>query len=423
MLMVDIEAISFSTQTPTLVFCDSQLQPVCPAIIWQDARAGAEAELLRTGYPDARRREWFGMDLPVAAASTPAKLLWMATHSADAWRRTRWVMQPKDYVAAALTTEPATDGWCAKGLAHVDTGAVASEFMSLLGKAESPCPRVLAATDIAGVVTRDAAAEWGVASGLPVMVGWSDALTGILSTGACHITQRGFVITGTSEIVGMSRSDGIRHPGLFGVPRHLLPDTGLELHFGPTQAGGSAVDWLARIVGKCTPDLLELLPADLRPSPILFRPHLAGERAPYWNHSLTASFDGLRLEHGVAELVLAVVQGIALQEQLVLSCAEQETPANEIVLAGGGARHKRWNQLRANVLQRPVEAMRDVEASLRGAALIAWAGVGALYLQQPPDVWFNSDRLDPSPSWASASRELAERFVLPGFQLWSAGQA
>ena len=48
------------------------------------------------------------------------------------------------------------------------------------------------------------------------------------------------------------------------------------------------------------------------------------------------------------------------------------------------ARHARWNQLRANVLQRPVLAMRDVEASLRGAALIGWAGVGALDLKRLP---------------------------------------
>lgn len=409
-----IAGISFSTQTPTLVFCDSSLNPVGPAVIWQDSRAGDQAELLRHRYSGEERHQWFGMDLPMAAGSTPAKLMWMKTHAPDAWRRTRWVMQPKDYVAAALTGQPATDGWCAKGIAHVETGTMAPEFRALLGKEESLCPPVLLGTEQVGTVTRSAAEEWGIPSGIPVITGWSDALAGILSTGACHREARGFVITGTSEIIGMSQGPGKGHPKLLRVPTHLLPHSHLEVYFGPTQAGASAVEWLARLMGKTTPDLLDLLPADLQPSPILFRPYLAGERAPYWDHSLTASFDGLRFEHGSADLALAVAQGVALQERLVLSCAESGSAANEVVLAGGGARHMQWNQLRANILQRPVLAMRDLEASLRGAALIGWAGLGVLDLERPPEAWYAADRIDPSPTWASPARELMERFVLPG---------
>src|SRR4051794_20500306 len=38
-LHVEISAVSFGTQTPTLVICDCSLMPVGPAIIWQDSRA------------------------------------------------------------------------------------------------------------------------------------------------------------------------------------------------------------------------------------------------------------------------------------------------------------------------------------------------------------------------------------------------
>ena len=113
---------------------------------------------------------------------------------------------------------------------------------------------------------------------------------------------------------------------------------------------------------------------------------------------------------------MAVLQGVALQERLVLTCAELTTQANEVVLAGGGARHMQWNQLRANVLQRPVMAMRDLEASLRGAALIGWAGLGALDLSNPPEQWFTADRMEPSPTWSRHAGELMDRFVLPPFQ-------
>jgi xylulokinase len=310
-----------------------------------------------------------------------------------------------------MTGELATDGWCAKGIANVATGIVEPEFLALLEKTLSPCPPILSATDRVGCVTHEAAVHWDIPPGVPVMVGWSDALAGIYSTGACHTARRGFIITGTSEIIGVSRRGGVAHPGLFHVPGHLLPYADVELHFGPTQAGGSAVDWLARLTRTTTAQMLALLKSDPPPSRILFRPHLAGERAPFWDHSMSASFDGLRLEHGMADLALAVVQGIALQERLVLRCAENGIAATEVVLAGGGARHTPWNQLRANILQRPVLAMRDVEASLRGAALIGWAGTGVLDLKSPPEGWFAWDRLDPCPNWAGAAQDLMERFV------------
>ena len=405
-------AISFSTQTPTLIFCDDALKPLRPAVIWQDSRAADEAEFLLTRYSAGERREWFGMDLPISAASTPAKLLWIARHEPELWRRTRYVFQPKDHVAALLTGRPVTDAWCAKGMANVETFSTHPSFLKLLNKSVDPCPPILSATAQVGTVTCEAATSWSLAPGTPVMNGWSDALAGIFSTGACQRARTGFVITGTSEIIGMTRSEGPAHPGVFHVPAHLLPGSGVDLHFGPTQAGGSALEWLARITGRTAAELLALIPGDAGPSPILFRPHLAGERAPYWDHTLTASFEGLRLEHTAADLALAVVQGIAMQERLVLTCAESGVAADRVMLAGGAARHAGWNRVRANVLGCPVFAMRDLEASLRGAALIAWAGLGAVDLRTPPESWFAADRIDPDSQWAGPVTELMERFEL-----------
>ena len=58
------------------------------------------------------------------------------------------------------------------------------------------------------------------------------------------------------------------------------------------------------------------------------------------------------------------------------------------MLAGGGARDPRWNQLRADIHQRPILVLEDREASLRGAALLAWSGLGEIDLRKPPGGWF-----------------------------------
>ncbi len=410
---IRVRAVTFSTQTPTLIFCDERGRAVAPAIVWQDTRAGAETALLQR-HAAAERREWFGMDLPLGAASTPSKLLWMKRHAPAAWRATRWVLQPKDYVAAAMTGNFAADAWCAKGIASIQ-GDAHPAYLKLLGKHVSPCPALLAPAAPAGIIKASVARRWGLERGTPVMTGWSDALAGVLSTGAFHSAGRGFIITGTSETIGVSRvvsrRGGACDPGLFLVPAALFPCCGLDLHYGPIQGGGGTLRWAARLFQMTPEQALALLPARLRPVEIVFRPYLAGERAPYWNHALTAGFQGLRGSHGPADLLTAVLQGVALQERLVLERAGAGKHA-EIALAGGGARDKRWNRLRADILQRSIVVLRDLEASLHGAALLGWSGLGEVDLRRPGSQWFAGVEIAPDRSYEKFSRDLMRRFAL-----------
>ncbi len=408
-----VRAVGISTQTPTLVFCDAEGQALAPAIIWQDSRAGAEAaEIL--GIDPSQRRGWFGMDLPIGAAATPSKVLWVRRHRPDLWERTRWIVQPKDYVAVQLTGEMATDLWCAKGLASIATGRFDGGYLEFLETAADRSPVAGQPDTVAGYVTARAADEWGLPAGIPVITGWSDALAGMLATGALHTPQTGFVLSGTSEIIGLSRPPGgAEVKGLFTVPSPVLPLENVEIEYGPVSGGGSTLAWLTRVTGKSTPEVLALVEgrAD-RLSPILFRPYLDGERAPYWDHTLAAGFEGIRSEHGLSDLVHAVLQGVALQERLVLERSEQGARASTVVLAGGAARDREWNRIRANVLQRRLLILADPEASLRGVALLAWAGTGVMRLADPPAVWFEAEELLPDPELAFETELLTNRFLL-----------
>lgn len=371
----EIRAISFSTQTPTLVFLDEHGHALGNAIVWQDSRASAESVEL-AAMP--QRNDWFGMDLPIGATTTPAKLLWMSRHDQERWSKTRWVVQPKDFVAHALTGGLATDRWCAKGIAHLTTGEMHQDWMHLLNKRESVCPPV-----------RSTGAVVGKYNGIPVINGWSDALAAILATGAMHSERRGFVLTGTSEIIGISRLEPQVAQGLFHVPPDVMEVPVLSLHYGPTQAGGSCLEWIARVLNQPVQQVLEMVPPGL--TPIVFRPYLHGERAPYWDSNLTASFEGLRAQHGAADLVHAVLQGVAQHERVVLELAEQHEHAREVVLAGGAARNATWNRIRAEVLQRPLCVMKDTEASLRGAALLAWSALDHADPGERIEQWFDAD--------------------------------
>jgi xylulokinase len=414
-LGVDIAAVGLSTQTPTLVFLDESGAALGPAIIWEDTRAGEESEWWTGQVGEDTRHKWFGLDLPIGAASTPAKLLWVLRNRPEFWARTRWIVQPKDYLGFDLTGRLCTDRWCAKGIAHLATGEVHPAYLALLEKTLPPSPPVQSPDAVSGPLTAEAAPRYGLPEGIPVINGWSDALAGILASGAFHQERRGFVLAGTSEIIGLSRAGGPQSKGLFAVPAGLI-ELGaaprLELHYGPTQAGGATLDWLCRLFGRTAPEILQMLrePESETARRILFRPHLTGERAPYWDHQLCAGFEGLRVEHGMADLARAALRGVALQERVVLEAAELSEPAGEVALAGGAARDPGWNRLRADVLQRKLIVLSDAEASLRGAALLAWTALDAAMLSGRAQKWFGGEVIWPDREFAQPATWLMERF-------------
>ena len=410
---VTIVAVGLSTQTPTLVFCNEAGNVLYPAIIWQDSRAGEEAQWWLDNVPAEQREKWFGLDLPMGATATPAKLLWMKKHAPEIWRQTRWVIQPKDYIAWRMTGKFTSDHWCAKGIVNFQSGQPHSEYLKVLGKEVPPSPPLLSPLEFNGVITEEASREWFLAAGMPVSVGWSDALAGILATGAFHQENLGFVLTGTSEIIGVSCRPRELPRGLLRVPGDLIHLEDLEIHFGPTQSGGACLQWLARLFDRTPQEVLRMFESrEAQVNSILFRPYLYGERAPYWDHLLTASFEGLRGEHMASDFIHAVLQGVSLHERLLLECAKQNQNVEQVVVAGGAARNPRWDQLRADVLQCSLRVLDDPATSLRGAALLAWSALGTISIENPPRAWFSGRSLLPDRSHARFYQELMNRFRL-----------
>jgi xylulokinase len=88
-------------------------------------------------------------------------------------------------------------------------------------------------------------------------------------------------------------------------------------------------------------------------------------------------FLGLNANHGRAEMVRAVMEGVAL------SCydayhvlAELGADPARVILAGGGARSRLWQRIFADVFNLPLQRLAVTEQSALGAALLAGAGIG-----------------------------------------------
>jgi xylulokinase len=159
---------------------------------------------------------------------------------------------------------------------------------------------------------------------------------------------------------------------------HCLPDRWHQMSVMLSAA--SCLDWAARLTGHADlPRLVEAAQARGvgRQSPF-FLPYLSGERTPHNDPHARGVFFGIRSDTDSVELVVAVLEGVALAFADGLDVLlEKGGTIDTISVTGGGARLPYWGQLLAASLNRPLTYRVGGEV---GAALGA-ARLGRLALE------------------------------------------
>ena len=114
---------------------------------------------------------------------------------------------------------------------------------------------------------------------------------------------------------------------------------------------------------------------------VFFHPYLQGERCPYWDSNLRASFTGVSISSTRSDFARALMEGVAFSlRDCYRTLEEMKLPVKRIFLIGGGARSPLWSEIVANVFNRPVLVPQPGDASF-GACLLAGTGIGVF-----PDV-------------------------------------
>jgi xylulokinase len=110
-------------------------------------------------------------------------------------------------------------------------------------------------------------------------------------------------------------------------------------------------------------------------------PYLQGERTPIWDETARGVFFGLDLTHRRGHLLRALVEGIALGFRHCLKVTEEAgVVLHDVAAANGAGKSALLRQTLADALGLPVTwaPAGDVPATVRGAALLAGLGCGAV---------------------------------------------
>lgn len=377
--LAQVEAISFTAGTHTAVLLDRGGAVVRPPILWADQRAGAEAIELNDRMGD----RLLTVAHNVAAATwSIAPLYWLQRHEPHATARVARVQFVKDWLRSQLTGDRLTDHIDAQGslLLDVDRGQWSPELCAAIGWPVDTLPEVRRPTDLAGTVTVQAAARYGLRAGTPVYVGTCDTAAEVWAAGA---TQPGDTViklasAGVVNIVGNAPTKRRDSPSkAFVIPGQFYA-------LGAINSCATGHKWLSDLLlGEDADDAafsgLDRLAQAVAPGAegLLFHPYLRGERAPYWDPQLRASFVGLTIRHGRSHLVRAFYEGIALAlRDAARPLRDAGLSLGPVALIGGGARSDLWAQMIADVFDLPVRRPLYGDASY-GAALLAAVGAGA----------------------------------------------
>ncbi|HZJ46497.1 MAG TPA: xylulokinase, partial [Pyrinomonadaceae bacterium] len=379
----EIAGIGLSGQMHGSVLLDERDEVLRPALIWCDQRTELQCQRLTNEIGASRLIELTCN--PALTGFTLPKLLWVRDNEPEIWSRVRSVLLPKDYVRFRLTGETATDVADASGtlLLDVSQRRWSTEMMAAAAIDEKILPRVYESQEITGVLSDTAAAEVGLRSGIPVVAGAGDQAAGAVGVG---IVQPGSVSAtiGTSGVVFAATNQPALDPkGRVHTFCHAIP---ARWHvMGVTQGAGLSLRWFKDQFGVIDGDgdPYEYLISEAAAVPpgangLLWAPYLMGERTPHLDPNARAALVGITASHTRAHVVRAILEGVAfsLRDSFEI-LKEMGVPAQNVRLAGGGARSALWRQIQADIYGQPVEIVEAEEGAAYGVALLAGVGTKA----------------------------------------------
>ena len=374
----DVRGIGLSGQMHGLVLLDSADSVIRPALIWCDQRSQEQVDAINASV--GKQAVLDSIANPVLTGFTLPKLLWVRDNEPQLFARVRKILLPKDYLRFKLTGEYASDVSDASGTALFDVVRRnwASGLADRLGLDVQILPRVLESPDISGSVTHAAATITGLSPGTPVVAGAGDQAASAVGNGivepgrvSCTIGTSGVVFAHTSSPV--YDSAGRVHTFCHAVPAswHVM---------GVTQGAGLSLQWFRKNLAPG--EDYDGLTAEAAASPagaqgLYWLPYLMGERTPHLDASARGGWVGLTAKHSRADLVRALLEGVAYSQKDCLEIIEKMGVTVESVrISGGGARSGLWRQMFADVFERRVATLETEEGSAYGAALLALVGTG-----------------------------------------------
>jgi gluconokinase len=370
---------------------DSAGRALTPVLSWADTTSAHEAAALRATIDATHAHACTGA--PIHAGYWPARIIRLRQEQ-PAIRR--WAGFP-ELLAEALTGRAVVSRSMASGTGLLDraSGAWWPEIFDRLSVEPGQLSPIVDDEEPIGLLAGTAAQRWPTLAHLTWFGAWGDGACGNVGLGAIGPGHAALMI-GTSGAIRTILPDPAPPipPGLFAYRLRRGALLG-----GQLSEGGGTVASIATLLGR-SPASLERAAAGLLPDAhgLTILPYIYGERGLGYHDGARGILAGLASGTDAAQVYRAVLEAVAYRFAALDERLSAVLSASPAIIASGGAiaRSQLWAQIIADALGRDIEVASSVEASSRGAALLALRGAELLDdLQAAPGLSTRTIRSDP----------------------------
>lgn len=366
-----------------------------PVISWQCSRTREVIEELTSRISPWEIFRITGYQ--VISFNTLFKLLWLKKREPKALEEAyTWLMMP-GLIVHRLTGEFHIDPTIASTMMAMDMGRRdwSVEMLEQVGLDPNFFPEWKEPGEIVGYVRGDVADRCGLRANTPVVVGGEDTQYSFISSKS--EPYEAVLSSGTWEILGI-RIDKY-DPNEYAFRNGLTIEADVLRGFWIPQIlmiGSAVLEWIRKLLFTEVSSY-ESMVEEGRKIPVgsdgvVLIPSFVSDTGPTRRYGTKGTLLGLNLRISRGHIYRAALEGLSYQLRQALQILSKATgiQVERIKVVGGGSKNELWNQIRANVTKTPVTASLRSEATVVGAALMAFIGID--YYKSLEDAWKSMEK-------------------------------
>ena len=382
-------AMSFSVLGDSVIPLNKDGEVIYPAILSSDIRSVNYVKKIDDYFGSRKIFDFSGRWSHTMCPLT--KILWLKDNTPDIFKNSYKFLDYLAWINHKLGFQAVTDYSSASASLYFDINQkdYADDVLKWADISKNQLPEIKESGTFLGVLPGYIAEQLGFQKDVKVKVslGAMDQQCNAIGTGTVS-PGKVSCSTGTVECATIILPDSISDDDLYS--RHLIKSPsaipGQFIHMTVLWTAGGSLKWFRNnfcteemaIAQKQNINTYDLIEGNERPiSDVFFLPHLAGSGSPWWDSFSKGAFLGLSLATTKAKMIDAVMEGVTFNLNISLENLEElGLKKGDFAVVGGGSKSEKWNQLKANILQRKVVSMVYKEGGALGASILAGYGAG-----------------------------------------------
>lgn len=372
-----IKGIGVAGQMHGLVLLDENDSVIRPAILWNDGRTDKQTAYLNEIIGKEKLSQYTA-NIAFAGFTAP-KLLWVKNNEPENFAKIRKIMLPKDFINYKLTGVHSTDYSDASGMLLLDVKnkCWSEEMLDICSVTQAQMPKLFESYETVGALLPEIAKELGLLATVKVVAGAGDNAAAAIGTatvknGKCNISlgTSGTVFVSSDAFV-VDKQNALHSFCHANGNHHLM---------ACILSAASCNKWFCEEILKTDNYAQEqsTISQDiLGKNDVYFLPYLMGERSPINDTDARGTFVGLRMDTSRADMVQAVLEGVAFAIRDTVEIARsQNITITTSTLCGGGAKSSLWQTILCNVLNVEISLPETEQGPGYGAAMLTMVATG-----------------------------------------------